>query len=161
MWLCSTIDVIEYTVLHLHRLLHLPGIIAVILFSYWESAYCLLHRFFPSQYNGQQKIAQMVSAHQAKHSGQKRRLAVVTGAANGIGYETAKALGMAGYTTILACRNMKRAQCALGLLQSQTGLMDTFEVMELDLASFTSIKRFTDEFSGKYQQLHVLCCNAG
>ena len=36
------------------------------------------------------------------------RVAVVTGASDGIGYETAKALASMGTRTILACRNEKK-----------------------------------------------------
>ncbi|KAJ1952276.1 hypothetical protein GGI12_006285, partial [Dipsacomyces acuminosporus] len=89
------------------------------------------------------------------------RLAIVTGANGGIGFETAKAIARAGYKTILACRNMKRGQVALKELQKVTGLWDAFSVMELDLASFQSIERFAKEFKREHKKLHLLVCNAG
>ncbi|KAI8321115.1 NAD(P)-binding protein, partial [Martensiomyces pterosporus] len=91
----------------------------------------------------------------------RRRVAIVTGANGGIGFETAKAVARAGYTTILACRNLKRGQQALKQLQMATGLFDSFSMMELDLASFQSIDRFVDEFKRDHDRLHLLVCNAG
>ena len=38
------------------------------------------------------------------------RVAVVTGASNGLGYETAKDLARMGAHTILACRNAERTE---------------------------------------------------
>ena len=38
------------------------------------------------------------------------RVAVVTGASNGLGYETAKNLARMGAHTILACRNAERTE---------------------------------------------------
>ncbi|KAJ2643800.1 hypothetical protein GGF44_000984, partial [Coemansia sp. RSA 1694] len=68
----------------------------------------------------------------------EQKTAVVTGANSGIGYETAKALGRAGFHTILACRNAEQGKEAVERLERQTGLEDRFEVMALDLASLES-----------------------
>ena len=43
---------------------------------------------------------------------QKGRLAVVTGANIGLGFETAKALASKGCDLVLACRNMDKAEAA-------------------------------------------------
>ncbi|KAJ2850912.1 hypothetical protein IWW36_001538 [Coemansia brasiliensis] len=159
MWLRKVVDGGEALALRVTHALRLPAMVLVVTLSFWESVYCLLQRFIASERCAEEKINAYVRAHR-QHSGGQKRVAVVTGANGGIGFETAKALGRAGFTTVLACRNVKRAQQALQELQLATGL-DTFEVMELDLASFMSIESFVAEFERAHEQLHVLVCNAG
>lgn len=89
------------------------------------------------------------------------RTAIVTGANSGIGWETAKALGRAGYYTILACRDLERGQQAKDRLERQTGLEGRFEVEELDLASLTSVREFVKRFKERQCGLDVLVNNAG
>jgi NAD(P)-dependent dehydrogenase (short-subunit alcohol dehydrogenase family) len=43
---------------------------------------------------------------------QEGRLAIVTGANSGIGYQTARYLSRAGATVILACRNREKGEAA-------------------------------------------------
>ncbi|KAJ1785721.1 hypothetical protein LPJ59_006082, partial [Coemansia sp. RSA 2399] len=92
---------------------------------------------------------------------ENERLAIVTGANTGIGFETAKALGRAGYHTILACRNGESGKEAVERLQRQTGLEDRYEMVELDLASLQSIKQFVEAFKGRGKPVDVLVNNAG
>ncbi|PIA17754.1 NAD(P)-binding protein, partial [Coemansia reversa NRRL 1564] len=85
---------------------------------------------------------------------------IVTGANGGIGFEIAKSLGRAGFTTILACRNSKRAHQAQHQLKELTG-HDGYVAMELDLASFRSINQFVMEIKRLYKNINLLVCNAG
>ncbi|KAJ2773275.1 hypothetical protein IWQ56_001054 [Coemansia nantahalensis] len=166
MWLRDVVDYCEGVTLRVHRAARLPGILAVVALSFWESVYCALHRFIASECDAEGRINAIVRAHLQQLEADKsdsagaRRVAVVTGANGGIGFETAKALGRAGFTTVLACRNAKRARHALQALQAATGA-DSFVVMELDLASFTSIGQFAADFIRAYGRLDVLVCNAG
>lgn len=50
-------------------------------------------------------------------SDQTGRVAIVTGANSGIGYETAKALAEKGATVIMACRNLEKANTAAGKIR--------------------------------------------
>ncbi|KAJ2158670.1 hypothetical protein GGF46_003603 [Coemansia sp. RSA 552] len=165
MWLRNLVDGGEKLALDIHHSLRLPGILLVILLSLWESVYCLLRRFFSSETGSEEKINGYIRAHQEQRTAQGRasetKVAIVTGANGGIGLETAKALGRAGFTTVLACRNIKRGQQARALLEAATGLKQTFVVMGLDLASFTSIEQFASEFLEAYSELNLLVCNAG
>ncbi|KAJ2492791.1 hypothetical protein IWW47_004928 [Coemansia sp. RSA 2052] len=91
----------------------------------------------------------------------EQKTAVVTGANSGIGYETAKALGRAGFHTILACRNAEQGKEAVERLERQTGLEDRFEVMALDLASLESVRAFVEAFKARDCTLDILVNNAG
>jgi len=88
------------------------------------------------------------------------KVAIVTGANSGIGLETAKEFARKGAQTILACRNMDKAQAARATIQSE--ILDApVEIMQLDLASLTSIRAFAEAFKAHYQQLDILANNAG
>ncbi|RMX45186.1 hypothetical protein pdam_00022662 [Pocillopora damicornis] len=86
------------------------------------------------------------------------KVAIVTGANSGIGFETAKALALHGAHVILACRNMNKANRAAAMIRQTPEAY--VEAMLLDLASFTSIKNFAEEFRGRKLPLHILICNA-
>lgn len=88
------------------------------------------------------------------------KVIIVTGANSGIGYEAAKEFARKGAQTILACRNMDKAQAALEQIQAEIPDAPA-EIMELDLASLASVRRFADEFKAKYDRLDVLVNNAG
>jgi NAD(P)-dependent dehydrogenase (short-subunit alcohol dehydrogenase family) len=88
------------------------------------------------------------------------KVIIVTGANTGIGYETAKEFARKGAQTILACRNLDKAQAALDLIQVEIPDAPA-EIMLLDLASQASVRRFADEFKTKHDRLDVLVNNAG
>uniref|UniRef100_A0A1B0CB24 Dehydrogenase with different specificities related to short-chain alcohol dehydrogenase n=1 Tax=Lutzomyia longipalpis TaxID=7200 RepID=A0A1B0CB24_LUTLO len=110
----------------------------------------------------------------------KDRIFVITGANTGLGYETARALVQRHATVIFACRNMQKAQEAIDSIRKETenGQMvsrgnkqpnyDTFTTsppsqipMELDLASFDSIKAFAAKLKAEYPHFDCLINNAG
>jgi NAD(P)-dependent dehydrogenase (short-subunit alcohol dehydrogenase family) len=90
---------------------------------------------------------------------QAGRVAVVTGASGGLGYETALALGQAGADVILAVRNEGKATVALEKIRT---LAPTAKVQFrlLDLSSLKSVRGFADRVSGEHGQLDVLVNNA-
>ena len=88
------------------------------------------------------------------------KVIIVTGANSGIGYEAAKEFTRKGAQTILACRNMEKAQAALNQIQAE--MPDTqAEIMQLDLANLESVRQFAEQFKAKYKRLDVLLNNAG
>jgi NAD(P)-dependent dehydrogenase (short-subunit alcohol dehydrogenase family) len=97
-----------------------------------------------------------------------RKTCIVTGANAGIGYETALRLAGAGWETVLACRSFQRGNEALMNMNRE---LRRFEpgpdgagravFMELDLASFASIRAFVESFKKRYERLDALVCNAG
>ncbi|PZX54954.1 oxidoreductase [Algoriphagus chordae] len=91
---------------------------------------------------------------------QNGKIAIVTGANSGLGYETALALAKKGATVILASRNLSKAQDAMHqiLLEMPNAAL---EIILLDLNSLQSIENFAKEFSSKYDRLDLLIENAG
>ena len=90
------------------------------------------------------------------------KVALVTGANTGIGYETARALASAGAHVIMACRNAKLGQQAvenIGLAHPGAKV----ELVALDLASPISVRACTESISQRQDiaQLDILICNAG
>lgn len=88
------------------------------------------------------------------------KVAMVTGANSGIGFETAKALALHGAHVILACRNMNKANRAAAMIRQAQTPEAYVETMLLDLASFASIQTFAEELRGRKLPLHILVCNA-
>lgn len=88
------------------------------------------------------------------------RVIIVTGANSGIGYEAAKEFARKGAQTILACRNMDKAQTALDQIRAEIPSAPA-EIIQLDLASLASVHQFVAVFKAKYDRLDVLVNNAG
>ncbi|GLR15617.1 oxidoreductase [Portibacter lacus] len=91
---------------------------------------------------------------------QKGKIAIVTGANIGLGYETAKALAMKGAKVIMACRNRDKADSAMKAILNEWPDAD-LEFISLDLSSKKSIKSFADSYKAKYSNLDLLINNAG
>ncbi len=91
---------------------------------------------------------------------QTGRVAIVTGANSGIGYETAKALAEKGATVVIACRSERRGQAAIDALRKELGDAKV-ELIPLDLASLESVRSFAESFLSKYERLDLLINNAG
>lgn len=90
----------------------------------------------------------------------KGKLAVVTGATGGLGFETALGLAEAGAKVILVGRNDTKGKEALEKIKSTCPAADIiFE--KADLGSLKSIKEFCGRFNAQYQNLDILVNNAG
>ncbi|XP_059485943.1 WW domain-containing oxidoreductase [Neocloeon triangulifer] len=88
------------------------------------------------------------------------KVAIITGANCGIGFETARSLALHGCTTIFACRDPDRAQEAIGKIKAEGRSTGPMEFMELDLASLKSVKNFATLFQINYKTLDMLILNA-
>ena len=91
---------------------------------------------------------------------QTERIAIVTGANSGIGYETARALARKGAKVILAIRNMDAGSSAVDRIKSETPTTQC-KAMHLDLASLASVRSFVEAFQQKHGKLDLLINNAG
>lgn len=88
------------------------------------------------------------------------KIALVTGATGGLGYETARALAAQGAEVVLVGRNRERGQRAVTAIKEHTG-SDAVIFMLADLSSQQHIRDLAGEFAARYDRLHILVNNAG
>ncbi len=85
--------------------------------------------------------------------------AIVTGAASGIGVETARALASAGADVVLAVRDEARGLIARDEILATHPEAD-IEVHTLDLANLRSVRSFATWFNDEHGELDILVNNA-
>ena len=91
---------------------------------------------------------------------QTGRVAIVTGANSGIGYETARALAAKGARVVVACRDASKGRSAEARIRAAHPNCDArFEA--LDLGSLTSVRAFAARFLAAESRLDLLINNAG
>ena len=88
------------------------------------------------------------------------KIAIVTGANTGLGFETALALYEKGAHVILACRDLYKANQAIEKIKQHKGT-GTLEAAKLNLENLKQINEFFEAFIQKHRQLHMLINNAG
>jgi NAD(P)-dependent dehydrogenase (short-subunit alcohol dehydrogenase family) len=91
---------------------------------------------------------------------QKGRIAIVTGANIGLGYETALGLAAKSCSVVLACRNIDKAEAAKASILAQYP-KSIIDCMALDLASLKSVRKFAAAYKRRHARLDLLINNAG
>lgn len=91
---------------------------------------------------------------------QTGKLAIVTGANSGIGYDTARLLAAKNATVILACRSQTRGNEALSNIKQESPEAHV-KIELLDTSSLASVRDFTKRINGQYSKLDLLINNAG
>jgi NAD(P)-dependent dehydrogenase (short-subunit alcohol dehydrogenase family) len=92
--------------------------------------------------------------------GQQGRLAVVTGANTGLGFQTAQVLAVRGASVVLAVRDVEKGKrAAARIADAAPGANVT--VQHLDLTSLDSIRAAADELRAKQPKIDLLINNAG
>jgi NAD(P)-dependent dehydrogenase (short-subunit alcohol dehydrogenase family) len=91
---------------------------------------------------------------------QSGRTVVVTGANSGLGFEATRVFAQKGADVVMACRSRERGAEAREEIRSAVE-SPSLSVLELDLADLDSIRSFVERFEQEYDDLHVLCNNAG
>ncbi len=86
--------------------------------------------------------------------------AVITGANDGIGLETAKGLAKLGYNQTWLCRNLEKANTAYKDILLRFPML-TINIIQVDLASLTSVRNAALQVIALEQGIDVLLCNAG
>ncbi len=91
---------------------------------------------------------------------QSEKVAIVTGANSGIGYEVTLGLIKKGFEVVMACRDMQKAVEAKSkiLLQYPKAKIN---IIMIDTSSLKEVKKFADQFQTQYKKLHLLINNAG
>jgi NAD(P)-dependent dehydrogenase (short-subunit alcohol dehydrogenase family) len=92
--------------------------------------------------------------------GQQGRLAVVTGANTGLGFETARVLAAHGASVVLAVRDTEKGKRAAARIADATPGADVM-VQPLDLTSLDSIRAAAGELRATYPRIDLLINNAG
>lgn len=88
------------------------------------------------------------------------KLAIITGAGTGMGFEEAKAVAGKGFHTIMACHSPEAAEEGRQAIVKATG-NEHVEVVGIDLADLSSVRRFADQIKARFQHLDLLMNNAG
>src|SRR5260221_8159827 len=92
--------------------------------------------------------------------GQQGRLAVVTGANTGLGFETAQVLAARGASVVLAVRDIEKGKRAAARIAG-TAPGANVMVQPLDLTSLDSIRAASGELRAKHPRIDLLVNNAG
>ena len=77
------------------------------------------------------------------------------GASSGIGVETARALAIRGVHVIMGVRNVSSGEKVKELILKEAPSAK-IDVLELDLCSFTSVRKFSSEFHSLNLPLNIL-----
>ncbi|SCM75718.1 putative oxidoreductase [uncultured Pleomorphomonas sp.] len=87
---------------------------------------------------------------------------LVTGVSAGLGVETARALVAHGASVVGAARDLGKAEAATATVRAAAaGGNGAFDLIELDLASFASIRAATDRLVADNRPFDVVIANAG
>jgi NAD(P)-dependent dehydrogenase (short-subunit alcohol dehydrogenase family) len=91
---------------------------------------------------------------------QRGRVALITGASGGIGYEAARALAEKGARVLMACRNEGKGNAAIERIRAVAPDANV-ELLSLDLADLESIRAVAEKVNATDEPLDLLINNAG
>jgi len=91
---------------------------------------------------------------------QAGKLALVTGATGGLGYETALELARAGADVVLTGRNAEKGASAIERIKAEVPRARV-SYENLDLSLLGNVTRFAADFSSRHDRLDILVNNAG
>ena len=91
---------------------------------------------------------------------QRGRVAVITGANSGIGFEAAAMLAAKGARVVLAVRDLAKGEQAAARINDRHPDAD-IALQELDLASLGSVRAAAQDLKAAYPQISLLINNAG
>lgn len=89
----------------------------------------------------------------------EQQIALITGANSGIGKAAAKRFAAAGFTVVMACRNLQKSLPVKDEIVAETKNA-AVHLMELDMLSMASIRSFCEDFKTRFPKLDILINNA-
>lgn len=91
---------------------------------------------------------------------QTGRIAVITGANSGLGYENSRALAAHGAHVIMGVRNVEKGETARAEIL-EVAPEASVELRQVDLASLDSVEAFADSILADFDHIDILINNAG
>src|SRR5260370_8859368 len=91
-------------------------------------------------------------------SEQAKKVALITGANKGLGFETARKLGALGITVLIGARDDAKGEAAAAKLKSEG--IDA-RAIKLDVANAEDVKAAAKEIEKGFAVLYILVNNAG
>ncbi len=91
---------------------------------------------------------------------QKGKVALITGANSGVGFETALELAKKDMIVILACRRLDAAENAKEAIVKNYSTAHVMP-MKIELSSLKSVRQFAEDFTNRFDRLDLLVNNAG
>jgi NAD(P)-dependent dehydrogenase (short-subunit alcohol dehydrogenase family) len=91
---------------------------------------------------------------------QTGRVALVTGANSGLGFQTARRLAARGATVMMGCRDAEKAAGAIASIRAENPSASV-ELLPLDLADLAAVRKGADDALARHDRLDVLVNNAG
>ncbi len=91
---------------------------------------------------------------------QSGKLAVITGANSGLGFEASRELARKGATVVMAVRDVEKGQAAADRIAAEIAHAEV-DVRPLDLGSLDSVRDFAAAVREKHDHIDILLNNAG
>lgn len=91
---------------------------------------------------------------------QSGKIAVITGANSGLGFEASRELARKGATVVMAVRNTEKGEAAIARITDEVPNAD-LELSKLDLGSLDSVRAFADWVKAEREHVDILLNNAG
>ena len=91
---------------------------------------------------------------------QSGKVAVITGANSGLGFEASRELAGKGATVVMAVRNTEKGEAAAARIRTEVPKAD-LHVRKMDLGSLDSVRAFAERMSKEHDHIDILLNNAG
>lgn len=88
------------------------------------------------------------------------RIAVITGANSGLGFEASRELARRGAAVVMAVRNMEKGANAVARIKAEVPRA-RLELRDLDLGALDSVRAFAERVRNEHDQVDILLNNAG
>lgn len=126
--------------------------------TWWSAYLCgLNHEMVTNSGKSAEKVAEQALG-KGNFTALEGKVAIITGASNGLGLENARVMMKYGCHVIWAVRNPQKAENAIKNLGSTSGKAT---ILKIDLSDLTTVKPFVQSFLKLQLPLHYLILNAG